>query len=77
MRQLSHIKIKDQNGNIVNGTFRSTLGDIVVKDDDSYEAYKKELSNKERMNQQITTLEQQVLELSKLVHDLISNKHSM
>lgn len=62
------IQVKDQQGNIVPGLFKDSLGNIVVQDDLDYRRYNKEKKQAETIN----NLVKEVAELRQLVNHLLT-----
>lgn len=61
------LRVKDENGNIVPGLFKDSLGAIVVKNDSEYNRY----LNEKKQQQTISNLTDQIAELKELVNNLL------
>lgn len=62
------MKVKDQNGNIVSGVFRTAQGGLVVDDQSSYSKYIKESEQAKKMS----NMETQIADLQCLVAELLT-----
>lgn len=65
------IKVRDVDGKVIRGVFRGENGSLVVHDDKLLAKYTLEKNARERDQQKIKTLENQVAILSSLVEKLL------
>lgn len=63
------LRVKDENGNIIPGLFKDSIGSIIVKDDSNYNAYVKQKQQQEIIN----NLTKEVSELKGLIEKIISS----
>lgn len=69
------IKVKDTNGNIIRGVYRSSNGTLVVKDDALMEKHSAQIASKLSDKHKIESLERSVEELTLLVKSLLGNRN--
>lgn len=62
-------RVKDQNGNIIQGLLKDRRGAIIVENNAEYEKYLIEKQHQETIN----NLKQEVSELKDMIHALIAN----
>lgn len=62
------LRVKDENGNVINGLVKDNLGNIIVNNDKEYNRYIQE----KNMQQSVNQLEHEVKELKSMITDLIS-----
>lgn len=62
------VKVKDKNGVIVKGLFRSPGGGLVVNDKEAYERYMREKNSIEKMK----SMEEEIEQLKAMVHALLN-----
>lgn len=62
------MKVKDQNGNIVSGVFRTAQGGLIVNDQSAYDKYIKESEQAKR----VLNMETQIADLQCLVAELLT-----
>jgi len=62
--------IKDENGNVVPGLYKNNRGAIVVKNDQEYAQYMKDIQQQETINNVI----KEMTEIKSMLHQLLSVK---
>lgn len=68
------LKVKDTNGNPLNGHFRGSNGSIVVHDQNEYQRYKIEKQQKIDQKQKIESLEDEIQQLKQMLLQMASEK---
>lgn len=68
------LRVKDENGNIIQGLYKDPMGSIVVEKNSDYERYLREKQQQEAIN----NLKQEFSELKAIIQNLIGaiNKDS-
>ena len=66
------MKVKDQNGNIISGVFRTKHGGLIVSDQSAYDKYIKESEQAKR----VLNMEKQIEELKSLVAQLLNREEN-
>jgi hypothetical protein len=67
-------KIIDDKGNVVPGLFRTSLGAIVVDNEDSYYKYKETVNKRLAEKKKIEDLEAKVQKLETILESLLNGK---
>lgn len=68
------IRVKDENGKIVEGVYKDSLGNIIVKKETEYKKYKQQQEVINRLTDKIENLSDTVDQLAKLVMVLTKEK---
>lgn len=68
------IRVKDENGNIVDGIYKDSLGTIIVRKESEYKKHKQHKEVINRLTDKIEHLSTTVDKLTKLVVELTKEK---
>lgn len=68
------MRVKDENGKIVEGVYKDSLGNIIVKKETEYKKYKRQQEVINRLTDKIENLSDTVDQLAKLVMVLTKDK---
>lgn len=68
------MRVKDENGKIVEGVYKDSLGNIIVKKETEYKKYKQQQEVINRLTDKIENLSDTVDQLAKLVMALTKEK---
>ena len=68
------MRVKDENGKIVEGVYKDSLGNIIVKKETEYKKYKQQQEVINRLTDKIERLSDTVDQLAKLVMVLTKEK---